>query len=814
MLSTILKAQRKLIKKGLVKPACIIGIRNKKIETVLGKYGCADLLELDTKAKTVTFKLEFWSKPIKTLLDKIEKEDELRNKIKDHANEKEAAGSEKGDFISEKPLQLRSDFWIVKHRNDHKKILKRWLIKVLGPSPAIGKWHELQAQRQSQSAQTTWKYVLNNPDETSFVLDEGAWFFSGNKPEFDWKSKRWSFSADAPHLYFYEKGGEIHSRFKHENTQVHISENSEFALMREDIILESCHTNRNFDGDSAEGEESSGKSSTEDLGSDRLTGKVGPDKISEEEKAKKKSMYSDVELGGNMSGQSSTDSLDAFPLSGEIDASSIAKEDSTKKDNIYSDAELGGNMTGKSSADNAESDPLSGAINPNSITTKENSHNAFNEGDIPGHLGGPSSTDSIGDGPLSGMAGTPSPEIAGHLSGKSSSDHLGEDPDIGTDNFDEELSLDMRAEKTPENLGTGSLDSFLDMETVAPEDRLGQSMKPSADSFDADDLIEVLPDELGGLTPSVGSNNAEHGFDDGLSDFDDDMAPKHIEVEKSKYDIETEAEDGPDNLSQYKVLDGLGEKKKLTPELEDSEETNDGPIKPHINAAEVIINGTAAEQNPGPLASDPEVNIPKKRPSNIFDDIEHKAAGIQQEIGPEALKEIEDQFNNKKGASSSYSKSSTVYDKELNIVKSAPKVRVIDEKEAKLNLILGAGVNLNLESGLLRVVLKQRTKDGNDIQFICDFEDFYEDELIVKGPKDSLAVGADVQALVSLDYNGKKVKVECSGFVEEVEELSEKTDTLIVRIKEIDGEKYETFIAVYQERQSSINNFMLQAKGY
>ena len=136
------------------------------------------------------------------------------------------------------------------------------------------------------------------------------------------------------------------------------------------------------------------------------------------------------------------------------------------------------------------------------------------------------------------------------------------------------------------------------------------------------------------------------------------------------------------------------------------------------------------------------------------------------------------------------------------------------EKASELDEMIGAAPDVNLESGELKVILKQKTEVGNDITFLCEFEDFYEDELSVVAPANSIAVNSMVKAKVSLSYNGQRINVFCEGEVEEKEELSEHKETLIIRIDKIDNTLYEDFIKLYQERQGSINDFMEMAKGY
>ena len=124
--------------------------------------------------------------------------------------------------------------------------------------------------------------------------------------------------------------------------------------------------------------------------------------------------------------------------------------------------------------------------------------------------------------------------------------------------------------------------------------------------------------------------------------------------------------------------------------------------------------------------------------------------------------------------------------------------------------------SVSTESGDLTVVISQKTGPSNEINLICEFEDFYEDELVVKVPKGSYAFGVDteVSTNVSLVYNGKKVEVKGKGKVIEVESLNEQRETLIISLAEIDEAKYQTFMSLYEDRQQSIMDFMKLAKGY
>jgi hypothetical protein len=141
----------------------------------------------------------------------------------------------------------------------------------------------------------------------------------------------------------------------------------------------------------------------------------------------------------------------------------------------------------------------------------------------------------------------------------------------------------------------------------------------------------------------------------------------------------------------------------------------------------------------------------------------------------------------------------------------------VEEDESSLDnvqALFNKPQDVNVESGEVRVILKQKTSAGNAITFMCQFEDFYPEELIVQAPKNSLTVGSKVQAKVSLKYNEDKVDVIVKGNILEIEPFNDKMDTLVIEIDNLNSLNYESFINLYHDRQENINSFMLKAKGY
>ena len=133
--------------------------------------------------------------------------------------------------------------------------------------------------------------------------------------------------------------------------------------------------------------------------------------------------------------------------------------------------------------------------------------------------------------------------------------------------------------------------------------------------------------------------------------------------------------------------------------------------------------------------------------------------------------------------------------------------------ELDATAVLGQETDVSTESVEVKVVLFQSTKAGNKLSLACEFEDFYEDELVVRAPIKSLVLKSAVHANINLVYNGKKVNIRSEGIVVEIEEYSESFETLIIKLNKIDSSSYENFISLYEERQSSIHDFMRIAKG-
>ena len=826
----VLKNQKKLIKTGFLKPSCILHINNKKIEKILIKYGCVDLLEPGIKSKSLSFKIDFWSRALTTLLKKQEKELELNSKKDKYKSEINAGAKtkKKEDFVYVAPLKLQSDIWLVKSKTDCKKILRRWLLKILGPSPHAGKWIELKPQPRDKLP--TWKYTLVTEND-QFIVDDGSWFFYGLKPEFDWKLKRWNFSSDLPHLYFYSKDDQVFSRFKFIDGSIEVAGNSKYAEAKEELILETCDSNFSFESDEPESENSQSldadndelagimegdvKDGTEDLDGN-LTGKLDTSLNAEEiEKRKDFGLYPEDDLGGQMGGKGSTDEINGGPMSGKLNPGEEVAAKKRKESDSLSEDDLGAHYGGKGSTDEISDGPMSGKLKPGETKEKEDKRNSFKEDASAGHMGGKGSTDELDGSPLSGALKPSEAKekedkknsfkedaIAGHMGGKTNP----ADPEQPDDASSDELNRDgltpfgknknNAAADNPAPLGGENQPEVGNSLGQNPDQPFNPPHQLTQEEFDK--LPQLEKDALS--RDGIGIISKDK---DGNPILDESGKPvfQNLMVGNIK---DTLAPGSSSSTNQHTDKFGADIKspfgKKPLPMINGNNELGKEQAEKDANTAEGVAGQSSANKNrlskKTNLTSEQEASMEEALGGGLAETLntssgENKKVDLNEQIGKRQEGE-----------------ESEVIDLQTKIGKAGQK------KEFDLSKIIDGKEKVRTESGELKVILKQETKAGNDITFICDFEDFYTDELVVHAPKDSLPLNSKVKGKVSLKYGDQKINVIIEGTISEVEEFDEKKDTLVIDVNSISKKDYDQFMSLYQDRQENIMDFMQKAKGY
>jgi hypothetical protein len=316
-IATFVKSTKKIAKDKVLKLVVINFSGDKTFERAINKLGIQELVETHINTKALLFKIDFWIKSlvgqVKFPLSQITKAPKSEVAV-----EQERMGDRYG-ILWKEPLDLEDDIWLVKGDNDCKKILSKWLVKILGPSPYVGQWVD--------NRSGGWGFEFKTVDKELYVSGEGSWIFQGDhKPEFVWKENLWLITGHSFEL-FYQEGDNVQTRLKSTGKHLSISHNSIFAKTKESMINESFNKELVVSKEADQLKYLEGKSSTDKLGDDPLSGKGSP---------------ADV-LDGHLSGKSSTDFIHHENLSGVI----LPFQREKSIDEITSDASISSLLTYK-----------------------------------------------------------------------------------------------------------------------------------------------------------------------------------------------------------------------------------------------------------------------------------------------------------------------------------------------------------------------------------------------------------------------------------------------------------------------------------
>lgn len=325
-----LRVQKRLIKESNTKVSVVNYLNNKQVETALMKLGCQEVLDPSMKSKALKFKMDFWKKALSLGSNKVV---EQKLTLKDKSNEMKAEAPKlEGPAIKWlDPLKLVDDMWITKSPNDVKKVLSKWLVKLMGPSPFVAQWVEVPGQK------GVWQFTFKENARESFHMADGHWFYTGDqKPEFIWKENLWMISGQKFHLYYQDEGENV-TRFRASPTNVEISKNSNYGLSREKAIIESFDQEvlvkkgllDNSKTDIKEDEKKDAKLLTQDVSDEKpIDGKLKGKVALELEDAKKdtKTSAKADQLGGNYEGDSETEDLGGGNYDGKVDQAAQKKK--------------------------------------------------------------------------------------------------------------------------------------------------------------------------------------------------------------------------------------------------------------------------------------------------------------------------------------------------------------------------------------------------------------------------------------------------------------------------------------------------------
>lgn len=425
-LATLMKMLKKLAPSTFVKVIVVNFSGDKQFEMAVEKLGLLDMVEARIQTKALRFKIDFMMKSLNVHLKKIASHQGSNAMKAVETSKKQDSKVQDSVPVWKNSLDNENDIWLLKNESDCKKVLTRWLIKMIGPSPYIAQWVE-------SNHPGVWRFDFKSEMET-FITGKGSWFYKGDqKPDFIWAENTWSFAGNSFDL-FYKEGTEVISRLCLRDKQLTIAKNSDYAKTKEQNIIES------FDKDLVFKKE---------LGIKVVSDTV--DKDAEKYQKLEGKGKADVLKQNPISGKGKTSHLNTDPLNLDLNP----EENDLSSDPFYQKGSIShqsGFMKGKNGAEAPAAGPMGMAANQevysgeNLEMDNKNKHETYyknhneaekfdakelgypikNEG-VAGNLKGKTSTEEF-EGHLSSLdgkgKGAPVAAKSGQLSGKSSTDIL------------------------------------------------------------------------------------------------------------------------------------------------------------------------------------------------------------------------------------------------------------------------------------------------------------------------------------------------------------------------------------------------------
>lgn len=347
----IIKAARKLQHNNLFKSYACLTYDYAKNEKVLKSYGVLDFFTPDEKESQLLRKAEVNIGKLKTKVGEVKEYEDYAKKVKETILSTDELLKDK--LTHTNPIDISSDIWIIKSKQEINFVLRKWVIEILGPSTHIGKWNEVANEEDESGEKQLWEYRVIDEEQNDFTDDSGSWFFEGDKPNFDWKKQRWIFSSTLPKLYFEEKESKKkHHKINFTEDKVVLAKNSEYAKLKEPMIEIAASVTLDVVGIEKAKEEYrnlKGKLEAKKENVDefsKLIGRSQPQTDKDTDAMLSGSSTFQEELSGNMSGKMNYQD-------DESDDKFLVKD----KDN-----KLGTNLSGKGGTDNLGGDNYSGKI--------------------------------------------------------------------------------------------------------------------------------------------------------------------------------------------------------------------------------------------------------------------------------------------------------------------------------------------------------------------------------------------------------------------------------------------------------------------
>jgi hypothetical protein len=755
-LAILMKLVKKIPSETFVKIIVINFSANKELEKAIERLGILDLFEDRIQTKALKFKIDFM---MKSMLVQLKMNSNglpgSAKKIEETKVQDNKVMATTPSWIN--PIECCDDVWFLKNENDCKKIITRWLVKVVGPSPYVASWVET-------GTAGVWKFEFkSNPN--MYISGDGAWFYRGSqKPDFTWTENVWIFTGEAFDL-FYKQENEIISRLNLKDKKISIAKNSKYAKIKEKVILESFDKDLvlrrelqaiaeddAFDAENERLRNLEGKGKTDAIDQDHLSGKT----------------KAQANRSGPLSGKSKTDALNGGPLSGQVDSSDEGDSSSDMsmqgEKNAPSPRGLSHKTDGSSVSsfwdgkDNfkegekedfdapSDQDISSGAAlsldarnkhekfykNHNEAekyAAKEREH-ALRKDGIAENLQGktdPGKSSGKGSPNLSGESSTD--EIEGHLSS----------PDFKKNNGIKEKN------KSASELSGKSATDKLEGKLSSPSEKRNKATANQTENeLSGKSSTDNIPGRL--TSPRLGKNKNDDQGEASNDSFDDKFLG-HANEAKDKEDSLLTPQEKKKRSEQLRAEQERKEKSRQgSPFLKDPSQTNSAETDedfPDLSSNQA--SNKSSDKRPGQKTPDNVLPFTEAAPQNAAED------------GGVSAKELEDSTSNAQVVS-----------------------YLIQDK----------------------------------VRVLCKLDDHFDQTIIFSTSDKGIATDETVTMSLNFNYMNKDTKLNFTGKVVEIEQVDEESQYVTVEISKENAVTFNSFMKLYNSRQKNINTFFKAVKGF
>ena len=842
-IATFMKLGKKIAKDCAIKIVVFNFSKDRNFEKAIAKLGILDLVETNVNTKALKFKIDFWMKSLSAQVknsaaanaQKIKTLDANKNVEKKNEAVVAASGINWLD-----PLEVEDDIWILKQDSDCKKVLSKWLVRLLGPSPYVGQWTELKSG--------LWRFDLKETERNLYLSNEGEWYFTGDqKPDFVWKENVWLISGDNFDLYFKDSSGR-HSRLNCHSKVISVCKNSMFAKTKESIIIESLDKELVFKREAEKLEDLEGKNKTDQLDHGNLEGKNKTEEIDGGPLSGKTKTAADK--SGNLSGK--TKGEEAINHENLEQKSSTGKEKSHWNNKNSYEEEPAKDPLGVKAEKHRDGENLERENKDQEHRKHYKNHNdaeKYEAGEIGNNLSGKSSTDELPShyGQKEKSKGLKEKE-ANDLDGKSSTDkipsHYGRSSGDPAKTPEEKSRAEKENSKGFKEREANDLDGKSSTDKIASH--YGRSSGESAKTPEAKARSEKEENEreikesektpASAKTPEAKARSEKEENEREIKESEKSSASAKTPEAKArseKEEKERELKENEKTSASPKTPEAKArsEKEEKEREIKDRDKTSAKTTeeKKQREKAQSEANGKdlAGKSHTDKLSSHygngnkeaQEKPEKKRREVEAFDEEWNPAAKARDgHIGTNKQNQYEDE--------ESFSKSKPdkgwmdeKADKNSND-KSSHKSRT-EHEDAKVVPLDRAREEKNKQLSEEEKALDKLTEDAQVISFIthkgervkCGLDDFFDGTIIFHTEQQNLVLSAPVDLDMKFKFLNKETQLKINGSILTIDGDGEGKSFVTIKLNEENASSFNKFMKLYEIRQENVTEFFKKVKG-